>query len=150
MSGNNKLELAVWTCIGLAAPVFGACNMVTGADGIVIADEDDDETSGAGQGGATTAGPGATNGAGGDPSTVGAGGMATSSGTQGVGAGPTSCEYPAGPYGVGQGQVVPPTISWQGYAPGASAPSTITMESLFDCDGSKNINAIVVDTSQFG
>lgn len=150
MSKNDKLKLAVWACIGLATPAFVACNMVTGADGIVIAADDDDDGSGAGQGGAATAGPGATNGAGGDQTVTGAGGMTTSSGSQGVGAGPTNCEYPMGPYGVAQGQVVPPTISWQGYAPGASAPSTITMESLFDCDGSKNVNAIIVDTSQFG
>ena len=67
-----------------------------------------------------------------------------------TGSGAVGCEYPAGPYGVAQGQVVPPNLSWQGYAPGSNSVSTFTAEDLFDCDGSRGIHAVIIDTSQFG
>ncbi len=71
-------------------------------------------------------------------------------GQGGDGAGPVACEYPQGPYGVGQGQTVPPTLSWQGYAPNSNSVSTITSEDFFDCDGLRGIDAVLIDTSQFG
>jgi hypothetical protein len=55
--------------------------------------------------------------------------------------------YPAGPYGVAVGSVLDPSVTWQGYLPGATAPSTIKMSDLFDADGSKGINAIVFDNA---
>jgi thiol-disulfide isomerase/thioredoxin len=59
---------------------------------------------------------------------------------------PTSnCTYPAGPYGTAQGDVVDPTLSWQGYLGGAAQSSTIPITAFFDCDGSKGINALVID-----
>jgi hypothetical protein len=64
--------------------------------------------------------------------------------------GATQCDYPDGPYGVGEGQIVPPTLTWQGFAPGASSPTTIAITDFFDCDGSRGINALYFDTSQFG
>ena len=70
-------------------------------------------------------------------------------GMAGTGAGPTDCEYPAGPYGVAQGDIVPPTLTWQALAPGQDSPSTLTMADLHDCDGTHGIDAIEVDTKQF-
>lgn len=124
-----------------------ACNSITGSDDVQFDDDDDGgsqvASSGNGSGsGATTGSTGGMAGVGGNATTTGA--------TSGAGAGPQNCTYPAGPYGVDQGEVVPPTISWQGYAPGASSPSTITMQDLFDCDGSRGIHAVIVDTSQYG
>ena len=55
--------------------------------------------------------------------------------------------YPTGPYGTAAGDVVNPGFTWQGYLPGASAVSTLTPNDLFDCDGSKGINALVFDVS---
>ena len=103
-----------------------------------------------GQGGAASVGSGATT----TGATSGAGGMTTA--TTGMaaatssGSGSNPCQYPAGPYGVGQGQTVPPSLSWQGYAPGASSPSTLSIQEFFDCDGAKGIHAILFDTSQYG
>jgi hypothetical protein len=55
--------------------------------------------------------------------------------------------YPAGPYGTGAGKVVNPGLSWKGYLPGASAVSTFTPNDLWDCDGSKGIDAIIFDVA---
>jgi hypothetical protein len=40
-----------------------------------------------------------------------------------------------------------PTLTWQAYAPGSTTPTTLKLSDLYDCDGSKGINAIVLDTS---
>jgi hypothetical protein len=58
---------------------------------------------------------------------------------------PPACTYPAGPYGLNQGQVLSPNLKWQGYAVGASSTATIATKDLYDCDGSKQINAILFD-----
>jgi hypothetical protein len=55
--------------------------------------------------------------------------------------------YPAGPYGTGVGDVVDPGFTWQGYLAGSSAIATLTPNDLFDCDGTKGINALVFDVS---
>ena len=152
MTRSNVRGVALWILLA-GTPAFAACNMLTGADDVRYSDDDDGGTGGttasntssgngaagattSGQGGATN-GPGATNGT-------------TTSGNGGSGGNPPNCDYPTGPYGVAQGNVVPPTITWQGYAPGAASPSTIRMEDLFDCDGSRGIDAIIIDTSQYG
>jgi hypothetical protein len=57
------------------------------------------------------------------------------------------CTYPAGPYGVAVGSVLSPTLEWAGYAPGATASSTLKTTNIYDCDGKKGINAIVVLSS---
>jgi hypothetical protein len=65
----------------------------------------------------------------------------------------SSCVYPAAPtgpdggYGVEVGSVLPPTLQWQVYAPGATTPTVLKATDLYDCDGSKGINAIVFDSS---
>jgi hypothetical protein len=136
--------------LGVLCAAGFACNAVTGADGITFDDDDggpgNTAATGSGvvsagnTGGSTSAGPGV-----GGTSTAGPGPNAS------TGAGASNpCTYPSGPYGVAQGQVVPPTLSWQGYAPGSNTVTTITPEDLFDCDGSKGINAVMVDTSQYG
>ena len=58
----------------------------------------------------------------------------------------SSCTtYPPGPYGVTQGTILDPSLSWQGYAAGSTTLSTLQPSDLFDCDGSKVINAVVLD-----
>jgi hypothetical protein len=60
---------------------------------------------------------------------------------------PTGCPYPSGPYGVAVGKVLSPTLQWQGFLPNATTPTTVPISDLYDCDGSKGINAIVVDSA---
>jgi hypothetical protein len=55
--------------------------------------------------------------------------------------------YPQGPYGTSVGKVVNPGLSWQGYLPNATSASTVTPGDLFDCDGSKGINAVLIDVA---
>ena len=58
-----------------------------------------------------------------------------------------TCTYPKGPYGVGLDAVLSPSSSWQGYAANDTSVTTLHMSDLFDCDGSKGINAIMIDVS---
>ncbi len=158
MTSFNTRGVALWMTLAVV-PAFAACNMVTGADDVTYSDDDDGQSTSSGTatgGGATGTGQqaattGVTAGAGGATSGTPAATAAATTST-GAGAGGPGCDaYPAGPYGVAQGQVVPPTLSWQGYAPGASSPSTITMQDLWDCDGMNGgIDAIIIDTSQYG
>lgn len=55
--------------------------------------------------------------------------------------------YPQGPYGTAAGQVLDPAFTWQGYAANETTVSTLTMADLFDCDGSKGIDAVIIDNS---
>ncbi len=143
----------LWWLVGV--PAFAACNMISGADDIRFSDDDDDgssssssSSSASGVGGATASGAQQTStGVGGGAT---ASSSSTSASTSGAGAGPTNCDYPAGPYSVAQGGTVPPSLSWQGYRPGENTPSTISIQDLFDCDGSRGIDAIIIDTSQYG
>jgi thiol-disulfide isomerase/thioredoxin len=57
----------------------------------------------------------------------------------------SGCVYPSGPYGTDVGKVIDPSYVWQGFVPGSSTVSTIKITDLYDCDGSKGINAIVLD-----
>lgn len=152
--------VALWMLLA-GVPALAACNMVTGAGDWELADDDDGDSSSAsgsatsGVGGATSSGQQAATTASGTggattAATTGSTTATTGSGTSGAGAGPGACEYPQGPYGVGQGQIVPPTITWQGFVPGSSTPSTISMQDFFDCDGSGGVDAIIIDTSQYG
>ncbi len=60
------------------------------------------------------------------------------------------CTYPTGPYGIAKGDVLPPTLTWKGFAPGAKEPSSLSPRDVFDCDGDRGIDAVIIDTSQFG
>lgn len=151
--------LGTWFLIGMGS---SACNAITGADAILLDDADDDDDGSAGAGaddavasgvGGQHNGPAGPAGVGGAVEGPGAGAGPTSSGVGGTGTGepgPTECEYPAGPYGVAQGQVVPPNLTWQGFAPGSSTAETISIVDFFDCDGSRGIHAVLFDTSQYG
>ncbi len=55
--------------------------------------------------------------------------------------------YPEGPYGTGVGKIVNPGFTWKGYLPNATDVSAIVPNDLYDCDGSKGINALVFDVS---
>jgi hypothetical protein len=69
-----------------------------------------------------------------------------SPGTMDAAVGVQSCS-PMGPYGIAKGATLDPSHSWQGYAPGASSPSTVNLSDLLDCDGTKTIKALVIDSS---
>jgi len=60
---------------------------------------------------------------------------------------PCAAGYPQGPYGTGEGKIVNPGLTWQGYLPNQTSASSITPNDLFDCDGSKGIDAIVFDVA---
>ena len=55
---------------------------------------------------------------------------------------PSTCSYPVGPYGKTEGKVVSPNLSWEGFRPGSTTPTTVTPEDFFDCDGSRGITAV--------
>jgi hypothetical protein len=57
----------------------------------------------------------------------------------------SKCVYPAGPYGKTMGSIVSPGYTWQGYLPGATSLSSLKASDLYDCDGTKGINAILFD-----
>jgi hypothetical protein len=59
----------------------------------------------------------------------------------------TKCPYPAGPYGTQVGDVVDGSLSWAGYVDDAAQATTVTMSDYYDCDGTKGINAVLVDES---
>lgn len=60
---------------------------------------------------------------------------------------PQACTYPKGPYGVSTGQVLSPNASWQGYAANDTNVTTLHVTDLYDCDGKKGIDAIIIDVS---
>jgi thiol-disulfide isomerase/thioredoxin len=55
--------------------------------------------------------------------------------------GTASCTYPTGPFGTSPSTVVRSDVSW------TCAANTVSASELFDCDGSKGINALVFDVS---
>ncbi len=161
---DHRLEARKATSLALLGSLLalGACNSLTGADDVRIDPDWEDDAGGstgteagggptAGVGGTTGTGPSGSGSTGSGPGSTGSG-PSTGSGSSGAGGdpGPTQCEYPAGPYGVGMNQTVPPTLTWQGFAPGAATASTIRMSDFHDCDGTRGIHALYFDTSQFG
>ncbi|MBM4357614.1 MAG: redoxin domain-containing protein, partial [Deltaproteobacteria bacterium] len=62
--------------------------------------------------------------------------------------GPVS--WPAGPYGVNTGKTVPEKLAWDGYPEGNGGSTTLAIKDWYDPDGSKEIHAILVITSQYG
>jgi hypothetical protein len=110
---------------------------------------------GSGSGGVAGAGSSSSGGTLGGSSSNGSGSGSGSSSSSGSSSGGSSsgsidaggCTYPPGPYGTTAGAIVDPTLTWQGYLPGSSAVATLRASDLFDCDGSKGINALVFDDS---
>jgi hypothetical protein len=76
----------------------------------------------------------------------GANGADAASGVDAAEGGSGCAAYPAGPFGLNVGDVVS-NFSWTGYAPGASTTSTIQLSDYYDCDGSRGINALLIDVS---
>jgi hypothetical protein len=74
-------------------------------------------------------------------------GCSGGSGTSSTHEAATACAYPAGPYGTNVGDVVDPTLSWQGYLDDGTTAQTVAMKDYLDCDGSKGINALLLDES---
>lgn len=75
----------------------------------------------------------------------GGGGSSSSSGMM-----MTQCKYPTTGLGFRVGDVVPPKHTWQGFGDNTKAtdkPTTVSLDDYYDCDGSKGINAVLVDTS---
>jgi hypothetical protein len=92
---------------------------------------------------ACSSGNSATNGSSSDSGTGDAGDNADA---EDADDGPTgNCVYPSGPYGTAVGKVIDPSLTWQGYVPGATTVTTIHITDFYDCDGSKGVNAIVLD-----
>lgn len=154
------------------------CNLMTGVDNLSLEGETESAeggsssngigngNSGNGNGsgsGGTTAGPTSaqTTGAGGNATNTSNAANSTAAGGPGNGttntgdgvqqstsSGMQACEYPAGPYGNTSNKILSPSESWTGFAPGGSSNATLTAEDLFDCDGSKGINAVIFTTAQ--
>jgi hypothetical protein len=59
----------------------------------------------------------------------------------------TACSYPAGPYGTKVGDVVDPSLSWQGYLDDGTEAQAVSIRQYYDCDGSKGVNALMLDES---
>ena len=86
-----------------------------------------------GSGGSPTGGTGATApGGGGSVATGGSGGSVQ-----------TCSGWPSGPSGVTQGKTLPSHLAWQGYAAGQSSPSSVSVQDLYDCNGTRSVNAIL-------
>ena len=56
------------------------------------------------------------------------------------------CIYPRSSYGFVPGDVAPPTLEWQGVGENGEV-TTVSLADYYDCDGSKGINAILIDQS---
>ena len=137
---TGQPTLAPWRVVAVA--IFASLAAACGAEG-PGAGSGDEGGGPVGAGGAGSASTGA-----GASGTGAMGGAPGSGGT--TSSGPTDCgNYPAGPYGVAEGDVVPPTLAWQGYAPGSDEIVAFGPADFYDCDGSRGINAILVDTSKF-
>ena len=74
--------------------------------------------------------------------TAGSGDAASSSGTP-----PPMCTYPEGLYGIEVDKLFAPMRSWPGFADGSDVPTVLHPEDYYDCDGSRGINALVLDES---
>ena len=165
---------ALGTLAVLSAISVAACNSITGADGLIIVgngddqsgetDDDDDGSSGEtspGTGAGTTTGTGGT---GGHPATTTTTDSTTTTSSSSTTTTTTTdsttttttttstpvvtdCEYPAGPTGIDVGDVVSGNLAWQGYAEGAAQSGSVSIQDYLDCDGSKGIHALLIVNS---
>ena len=58
---------------------------------------------------------------------------------------PQPCVYPAAPYGSAVGSVIFPQVQSQCYAPAQTTASAVAVAGFFDCDGSKHVNAVLIE-----
>jgi hypothetical protein len=62
-----------------------------------------------------------------------------------------TCAYPVGGMvGIEQGMTLPSTHTWRGYKAGETEARDIPAAEFFDCDGSRHLDAVIFDTSQYG
>ena len=149
----------------LFAGTWLGCNVLTGADELMVSEEVG-EGGGAGWGGQSTTpagvgiggwggsenGQGGTGNVGNTGATGATGGFGAGSstgGSGGVGAGPTGCPWPSGAIGNTVGMTLPQGLTWQGYRDGSSAVETISVEDYFDCDGTRGINAVLFSSQSW-
>jgi hypothetical protein len=66
--------------------------------------------------------------------------------TTSTGTGPTACTYPAPPYGTEVGEVLADSYVWEGFAAHANAASMVAIADYEDCDGSGDIDALLLVT----
>ncbi len=143
--------LGLFGCLTLAL----GCNLLTGADDITLGDGEGAESagssseSGSGSNAGPTSGPstgtqaGPTTGPGVGPTV----GPSSGSESGSTGSGQVSCDYPAGPYGKQAGLVLDPNFVVEAYLEGSSAPSMVTGQDLFDCQGQDGTKALLITTS---
>jgi len=60
------------------------------------------------------------------------------------------CDWPGGAAGTEVGEVVPESVSWQGFGAGDEVERRIAIGEFFDCDGELGYDALLVITSQYG
>lgn len=122
MTGREDISGAIRAIVfvvtaGLATGLAG-CNGVSGVGDLQVT------------GGATTSG----------------GGGASSGASTGTGMAAV-CDYPTTGFGNKIGGVIPATKKWSGYAEHQDTVSTIEIADFHDCDGSRQINALLIDES---
>ena len=160
-------RLPAWALVSCLA--LAACNSITGADRLVLDNSDPDVGEGGRGSGDTPTGDGAgpTVGGGGSTDTGSETGgdtttttssetITTTSSTSSTSSttttttttsSPVDCTYPDGGFGVDVGDVVSGNLAWQGYPEDAAASGTVSIQDYFDCDGSRGIHAILIDSS---
>ena len=114
---------------GAAVGIGVGCNALTGSGDLMVISGGAGASVGAGNGGAGGAGS----------ETSASSGMPM-----------TQCVYPTAGLGFGVGNVVPPHRTWQGFPDNSlatSMPVKVSFDDYYDCDGSKGITALLVDTS---
>jgi hypothetical protein len=84
-----------------------------------------------------------TSGAGASSASGAGGGSASATGSGGAG----ECPAPTGTVGIVEGSLVDMTLAWQGYAAGATEPSSIAIGDYYDCDGTRGIDALLITQS---
>jgi hypothetical protein len=78
--------------------------------------------------------------------TFGVAACSSASGSAGGAAG-APCTPPAGPYGTSVGDVVDPSLAWQGYVDDSGQTTTVRLRDYYDCNGSRGVRALVIDES---
>ncbi len=121
-----------------------ACNSITGVGGLRIGDDATTSSSSS----SSSPGAGGNVGAGGDVGVgVGVGGDVGVGGNKNDAGTPVQCAYPTTGFSTGVDGVIAPSTNWQGYAEHSDVVSTINIADFYDCDGSKNINALLIEES---
>ena len=120
------------------------CHLLTGANDLTLEDGEGAASSESGPG--STASQASTQSTGSE--STGSGSQLASSGSEGsTTSGPINCDYPAGPYGRQAGLVLDPDLAVEAYLEGASGPSMVTAQDLFDCQGQNGTKALLITTS---